>query len=1067
MANRYWVGGTGNWNDTGHWSTASGGSSGASVPGTSDDAFFDGSSGTGTATVNVAATPKSVDFTGYEGGFTLGANITTQGSFVLVSGMTFTPSTYAVTINNTGTLTSGGKAFYDLSMSANGKGAVTFTLGDDVTVNNTLTFQGGNGSTVTLTGNTYYAKGNVTFGSNADTFSGTSNLICNGTGNQTLTGYASSFVKFNIDVQSGGGTFYFAGTLRFGGGKTLDISSGTIDTTTNTAKLQFDAQAGNGTYTDAVGVTWYDVAFRAYGAYTVTLNNDITCSHALTFTGNNGTTMTINGSDIIAQGTISDSTSTDIISGTSDLIINGGANQTWTGGNALTYAFASITINKSGNTLTLSGTIKTKTAVWTYTAGTVDAGTSKIIIVGACTINTSGMSFYDFSLYGSGYTVTLSSVCNVSNNLDFYFANVVGVTVNGYKFMLGGNLTWSDVNTYRNISSASSTTVIEFTGSGTHTISGGNSIANAPECGLAIIFNTTGATTMSNYFRLNNDVTFTAGDVTFPTFIWFGGITTRTISYGSGTLDENGCNFRFGGSNSLSAYTLSASFLGALGTISGEISFYSTGTVTLQDDWGTTGNVDFMLANTTGITLNGYSLTVGGSLLFSDSSTYPNSPSGTTDIILNGTGNIDGTNAGFGLDLTINTEGTITFNNETFKFGKVGFSPTFSIVAGTISAGTSLFQTINSCNLNFGTAVLYDLQVSTAGTATMTGNATIAHSCTVDASRNLTIGANTLTLQGNLVNNGSITATGSTVVFDGTSTVSGNNITFNNLTINSAKTLHLTSGKTYVVNGAFTANGSVGNSIVLDATSGGSRATLTLNGTISAKYITATDIDSSSGGAVHNGHGTNSNTVNWDTFDYVTTLSDSASLTDQTISYARGYSRTLSDGISESDSIAARDIIRKLSDQTSVSDAILKLSSKGFIEQTTLEDLIAVGYLCYRILTDSVGLQEEVNRSCGKTLSDVLSANDDFNRFLSRVLSDSCGVSDAKSFGRYLSLFDGLSASDALAKLKGLVLTELLSATENFDLDKFLVAIAEKSRGERTISFSSKASRTINEDSDI
>lgn len=44
MANRYWVGNGGNWNDTNHWSASSGGAGGASVPTSSDDVFFDANS---------------------------------------------------------------------------------------------------------------------------------------------------------------------------------------------------------------------------------------------------------------------------------------------------------------------------------------------------------------------------------------------------------------------------------------------------------------------------------------------------------------------------------------------------------------------------------------------------------------------------------------------------------------------------------------------------------------------------------------------------------------------------------------------------------------------------------------------------------------------------------------------------------------------------------------------------------------------------------------------------------------------------------------------------------------
>jgi len=53
MADRYWIASSaGNWNDTANWSTTSGGSGGASVPGSSDTAYFDGN-GTGDCTVNV------------------------------------------------------------------------------------------------------------------------------------------------------------------------------------------------------------------------------------------------------------------------------------------------------------------------------------------------------------------------------------------------------------------------------------------------------------------------------------------------------------------------------------------------------------------------------------------------------------------------------------------------------------------------------------------------------------------------------------------------------------------------------------------------------------------------------------------------------------------------------------------------------------------------------------------------------------------------------------------------------------------------------------------------------
>lgn len=62
MADRYWVGGTGNWSDTARWSTSSGGSSGASVPTSADNVFFDNNSAAGTFTVTIDTNSSCLNF---------------------------------------------------------------------------------------------------------------------------------------------------------------------------------------------------------------------------------------------------------------------------------------------------------------------------------------------------------------------------------------------------------------------------------------------------------------------------------------------------------------------------------------------------------------------------------------------------------------------------------------------------------------------------------------------------------------------------------------------------------------------------------------------------------------------------------------------------------------------------------------------------------------------------------------------------------------------------------------------------------------------------------------------
>ena len=85
MANRYWVGGTGNWNNTARWSESSGGAGGATVPGASDVAYVDAASlsATSTITINVAASVTSLIITGLDNllNLTLSANLTCSTLF--------------------------------------------------------------------------------------------------------------------------------------------------------------------------------------------------------------------------------------------------------------------------------------------------------------------------------------------------------------------------------------------------------------------------------------------------------------------------------------------------------------------------------------------------------------------------------------------------------------------------------------------------------------------------------------------------------------------------------------------------------------------------------------------------------------------------------------------------------------------------------------------------------------------------------------------------------------------------------------------------------------------------
>lgn len=168
MANRYRVGGTGNWNDTAKWSTTSGGAGGASVPGTADAAFFDANSGGGTCTINTAATPLSITTTGFTGTITQAATMTMTGALTHNNG-TWNFAGYALSVGS-------------LTVGASG----SFNLGASV-----LSITSGNLSIA--------AGGTKNFG--------TSDIQFTGSTNRTLTcpTSAGSFYKLTLNVFTGAG----------------------------------------------------------------------------------------------------------------------------------------------------------------------------------------------------------------------------------------------------------------------------------------------------------------------------------------------------------------------------------------------------------------------------------------------------------------------------------------------------------------------------------------------------------------------------------------------------------------------------------------------------------------------------------------------------------------------------------------------------------------------------------------------------------------------------------------------------------------------------------------------
>jgi hypothetical protein len=209
---RYWVGGSGNSNDTAHWAASSGGAGGETVPTNTVDVIVDLESNhptdaSFTITFNAAFTAKTLTATGVTYGvvFAGSSNIDVSGSITLDSNVTAPSFTGAFRMIAAGTWTTGGAAFScGIFGDAGSSGAKTLTLGSSTITCTNVAFTG-TAPTVTSTDHTINL--NCANAANIETFAGrawgTVNLTISSDSSARThyiaPGTGASFVKFNIN----------------------------------------------------------------------------------------------------------------------------------------------------------------------------------------------------------------------------------------------------------------------------------------------------------------------------------------------------------------------------------------------------------------------------------------------------------------------------------------------------------------------------------------------------------------------------------------------------------------------------------------------------------------------------------------------------------------------------------------------------------------------------------------------------------------------------------------------------------------------------------------------------
>jgi alpha-tubulin suppressor-like RCC1 family protein len=201
MAARYWVGGTGTWDNTAgtKWALTSGGAGGQAVPTTADDVFFDANSGANTVTIGITALTNTLNMTGFTGTLAFGTNKIQ----IAYAGAVATVFTGNATMSVTGTplieLTgSGGTQRFITTGSVTEANSISFNI-----TSGTERFGFSNGSRVrniNFTGfsgifdaNTRTIYGNVVLSPTMTTTSGLNTSWAATSGTQTITSNGTSF----------------------------------------------------------------------------------------------------------------------------------------------------------------------------------------------------------------------------------------------------------------------------------------------------------------------------------------------------------------------------------------------------------------------------------------------------------------------------------------------------------------------------------------------------------------------------------------------------------------------------------------------------------------------------------------------------------------------------------------------------------------------------------------------------------------------------------------------------------------------------------------------------------
>ena len=413
-------------------------------------------------------------------------------------------------------------AFNDLTISG---GGAFIANGNPITVNGNLTITNGDpDATIDVAGNL------TASGGNNDNAEGT--IVLDGTGTQTITQTGGDLPSLDFNST---GTASIASALTVEGNWTY--TAGTLNLNTNAVTFDYSDYS----YSISPGSTAFnDVTLNVNWPHAATINSNMTIDGNLTFASGDGS---VNGSTLLVAGNV---TSDVRVDGTSVVELTGNAS-----GQTLTTSagadIPNLTINTGSDNVTLSGVVtiggqsmyNSNGNFVVTSVGTLTTTGSTLQLEPECngglTLEPGTATYNNVSIVLSCSTYTMGGeTMNISGNLSF--GGNYGDAINSGTFAVAGNVTSS-------VSGLSGTAALNFTGSGTQTVSVTNSGA-FPTGNISI----TGGGTLTLGSAVSWNGSSQATSVTSGAINMAGyDLTLASLSLNGNTLTKNGGVLTVGG----------------------------------------------------------------------------------------------------------------------------------------------------------------------------------------------------------------------------------------------------------------------------------------------------------------------------------------------------------------------------------------------------------------------------------------------------------------------------------------------------------------------------------------